>query len=134
MSEQEKKTVGPELVQDVALDLKLAEFELQLAQAMRRVDAPEGFAARVMERADGPTVSSKVVVMRPRLRAQVWVGGAIAAMLALGAFVGETVHVRHQREQAALATQQFEAAVRVTDQALDKTRVQLERAGLNFGD
>jgi len=75
-----------------------------------------------------------VVVMRPRLRAQVWVGGAIAAMLALGAFVGETVHVRHQREQAALATQQFEAAVRVTDQALDKTRVQLERAGLNFGD
>ncbi len=109
-------------------------FELQLTEALRRVEAPEGFAARVMDRAAAPAVAKRVVVMRPRLMGQVWIGGTIAAMLAVGAFVGETVRVRHQREQAALATQQFEAAVRVTDQALDKTRAQLERAGLKLGD
>lgn len=134
MSEPEKKTGGPELVQDVASDLKQAEFELQLTEALRHVEVPVGFAARVMDRAAAPAVAQKVVAMQPRLHAQMWISGAIAAMLAVGAFVGEAVHVRHQREQAALATQQFEAAVRVTDQALDKTRAQLERAGLKLGD
>ena len=110
------------------------EFELQLTEALRPVDAPEGFAARVMERAAVPAVSTNVVVMRPRLHAQMWVGGAVAAMLAVGAFVGEAVHVRHQREEAALATQQFEAAVRVTDQAIEQTRMQLMKAGLKLGD
>lgn len=108
-------------------------FELQLTEALRRVEAPEGFAARVMDRAAALAVAKKVVVMQRR-HVPMWISGAIAAMLAVGAFVGETVRVRHQREQAALATQQFEAAVRVTDQALDKTRAQLERAGLKLGD
>ena len=106
----------------------MSEFEKQVANALRRVDAPEGFAERLMERV--PAMSSKVVVMRPRLRAQMWVGGAVAAMLAVGVFFGETVHERHQREQAALATQQFEAAMRIEDQTLRHTREQLARAGV----
>ena len=113
---------------------EMNEFEQQVTRALRPVDAPEGFAARVMERVDATAVSSNVVVMRPRLRAQMWIGGAVAAMLAAGAFVGEAVHVRHQREQAAVANQQFDAAVRVTDQAIEQTRMQLEKAGLKLSE
>jgi hypothetical protein len=109
-------------------------FELQVMQALRRVDAPEGFAARVMERAATPAVLSKMVVMRPRfarMRVQTWAGGAIAAMLVLGVFGTEQVHVRHERTvRAALAQQQFETATRITDRALEHTREQLARAGV----
>ena len=137
MSEQEKRVEGrgPELVQDLAL----AEFELQMARAMSRVDAPEGFAARVMERAASPAEpAQKVVVMRPRFgmaRMQAWAGGAIAATLALGMFGAEQLHQRHVREmQTALANQQFAMAVQVTGHALAQTREQLQRAGLNLSE
>ena len=134
MSEQEKKIVGPELVQPVEPDLKLAEFELHLARAMSRVDAPEGFADRVMDRAASP--AEKVVAIRPRtFRDAAWMGGAIAAVLALGMFGAEQLHLRREKaEQAAAANQQFEAAVRVTDHALAQTREQLQRAGVTFGE
>ena len=125
MSEQERMD-GPELVPD----LKLAEFELQLARAMARVDAPAGFAERVMERTTSP--AEKIVVMRPRSglwRMQAWTGGAIAAVLALGMFGAEQLHQRRERERA---DQQFAVAVQVTDHALAQTREQLARAGLNL--
>ena len=127
MSEQEK-VKGPELVED----LELTEFELQLARAMRRVDAPEGFAERIMERSAGP--AEKVVVMRRRgrmVRMQAWMGGAIAAVLALGMFGAEQLH---QRREQAKADQQFAVAMQATDHALDQTRAQLQRAGLNLGE
>ena len=130
MSEQERMD-GPELVPD----LKLAEFELELARAMRRVDAPEGFAARVMERAASPVdVEQKVLVIRPRSglwRLQAWMGGAIAAVLAIGMYGAE---VLHQRREQAKADQQFAVAVQATDHALAQTRGQLQRAGLNLGE
>ncbi len=127
MSEQEKRVVGPELVPE----LKLAEFELQLARAMARVDAPEGFAGRVMEKAEQ---TPAVVVMRPRSglwRMQAWMGGALAAMLALGMCGAEALH---QRREQAKADQQFAVAVQATDHALAQTREQLQRAGLNLGE
>jgi hypothetical protein len=131
MSDQEKRVDGPELVPELAM----TEFELQLARAMSRVDAPEGFAARVMERTTSP--AEKVIVMRPRsglLRMQAWAGGAIAAMLALGMFGAEQLHLRRERaEETARADQQFAVAVQVTDHALAQTREQLARAGLNLG-
>jgi hypothetical protein len=119
---------GPELVENE----KLAEFELQLARAMRRVDAPEGFAERIMERSASP--AEKVIVMRPRskfVRMQAWMGGAIAAVLALGMFGAEQIH---QRREQAKADQQFAVAMQATDHALDQTRAQLQRAGLNLGE
>lgn len=125
MSEQGN---GPELVENE----KLAEFELQLARAMRRVDAPEGFAERIMERSASP--AEKVIVMRPRrrlVRMQAWMGGAIAAVLALGMFGAEQIH---QRREQAKADQQFAVAMQATDHALDQTRAQLQRAGLNLGE
>ncbi|MGA8939466.1 MAG: hypothetical protein WB439_09905 [Acidobacteriaceae bacterium] len=144
MSEMEKKLSGPELVPELVPDLELAEFELTLARAMSRVDAPEGFAARVMVRTASPTektqaeMTQKVVSMRPRVRSvrmQAWMGGAIAAALALGMFGAEQLHLRRERaEQVAAANQQFEAAVSVTDHALAQTRAQLLRAGLKLGE
>jgi hypothetical protein len=110
------------------------EFELKLMQAMRRVDAPEGFAASLMERAAAPA-AQRVIVLRPRisfLSARAWFSGAIAAMLLAGVFVAEQVHVRHEREQAAIAQQEFETAMRVTDHALDRTRARLERSGIRL--
>jgi len=143
MSEQEKMD-GPELVPD----LKLAEFELQLARAMRRVDAPEGFAARVVARAEsGDIVSTQVresgpgapgvVVMRPRSglwRMQAWMGGAIAAVLVLGMVAAEQMHLRRERAEQAKADQQFTVAMQVTDHALAQTREQLQRAGLKLSE
>ena len=126
MSEQERMD-GPELVPD----LKLAEFELQLARAMRRVDAPEGFAARVMEKAEQQPA---VVVMRPRnglWRMQAWMGGAIAAVLAIGMYGAE---VLHQRREQAKADQQFAVAMQATNHAIAQTREQLQRAGLKLGE
>jgi hypothetical protein len=131
---------------------KMDEFELALTKALRRVDAPEGFAEKVMGRAVGSGVAasaqvrrsgpgapdsglSGVVVMPKRhgsMRMRAWVGGAIAAVLALGMFGAEQLHQR--RERAAAANEEFEAAVRVTDHALAQTREQLHRAGLNFGE
>ena len=112
------------------------EFELKLMQAMRRVDAPEGFAASLMERAAAPAAAAKVIVMSPRisiLSARTWVGGAIAAMLMAGVFVAEQIYVRHEREQAAVQ-QQFDEGLRITDRALDQTREKLEKAGLRLGN
>ena len=108
MSEQDEKLSGPELVPELVPDLELAEFELVLARAMSRVDAPEGFAARVMECAASPAeitqdqMTQKVVAMRPRLRSvrlQAWMGGAIAAVLALGMFGAEQLHLRRERAE-----------------------------------
>jgi hypothetical protein len=108
------------------------EFDEVLAKTLQRVDAPEGFAASVMQRADGSTKPKGKLLMMPRV--QTWMGGAIAAALVMGALITARVHVVHQQEQAALTERQFETAMRVTNQALDQTQMQLRRAGLKLGD
>lgn len=123
------------------------EFDEVLAKAMRRVDAPEGFAARVMGRAGSQIPISKnersvplevvtrskgKLLMMPRVQA--WMGGAIAAALVMGALIGARVHVVRQQEQTALTERQFETAMRVTNRALDQTQMQLQRAGLKLGE
>jgi hypothetical protein len=108
------------------------ELERYLSQAMRRVDAPEGFVDRVMERAKAAPAKAKVLMMPSRTRA--WVSGAIAATLLAGVFAGDQVHERRQREKAEVAQKQFEAGMEITDRALEHTRDQLERAGVRVGD
>ena len=112
----------------------MQEFEESLTRALRRVDAPEGFAARALQRAGAANPQpAQLLAMRPRFaafRLQAWVGGAIAALLVLGVFGADQVHVRQQRERAALAQQQFETATRITDQALEQIRAQLAQAGV----
>ena len=120
------------------------EFDVELARMLRRVDAPEGFAAKVVDcaaadtrvresgsGATGVVARGKLVVM-PRVHA--WMSGAIAAVLVMGCLVVERVHVVRQQEQVAVTEQQFETAIRVTNRALDQTNEQLARAGLKLGE
>jgi hypothetical protein len=108
------------------------EFEESLTQALRPVDAPEGFADRVVARSQSAPGVAKVIRMPVRTRA--WASGAIAAMLFAGVFFGGQAHVRHERQKAELAQQQFDAAMRITDQTLDHVRAQLQQAGVSMGD
>jgi hypothetical protein len=111
----------------------LTKFEQELTQAMRAVDAPEGFAERVMARAQAKErLPARVYALRPAAR--VWMSGAIAAALLAGVFVADEVRVRHQRERAELAQRQFEAGIRITDETLEHTREQLAQAGVRFGE
>ena len=105
------------------------EFERELTRALQRVDAPEGLAVRIMERAAGPAAAKVVPIRRWAVVQQRWFGGTLAAALALGGFAGEQMHRRHQQE---LADQQFDTAVRITGHALDQTRAQLLRAGVQL--
>jgi hypothetical protein len=105
------------------------EFERELTRALQRVDAPEGLAARIMERAASPAAAKVVPIRRWPVAQQRWFGGALAAALALGVFAGEQVHRRHRQE---LADEQFDTAVRITGNALDQTRAQLLRAGVQL--
>ena len=109
------------------------EFEQKLAEALRQVAAPEGFAERVMARSqEQPATRGKVLTMP--LRSRPWISGAIAAVLLVGIYGGEQIHQRHQREQAERAQQQFDAGMRITDQTLDHVRLQLQQAGISLGD
>lgn len=108
-------------------------FEERLAEAMRHVDAPAGFADRVLARSRvQPPAQARVIAMPPRY--SWWAGGVIAAALLGGVFLGEQQHIRRQREQAALAQQQFEEAMRITDRTLEHTREQLQHAGIQIGN
>jgi hypothetical protein len=107
-------------------------FEEELSDAMRRVDPPEGFAERVMARAQANDKPRARIVPFPR-RARVWVSGAIAAALLAGVFVAEQMRLRQERERTELARQQFEAAMRITGETLQQARQQLQQAGVRVG-
>lgn len=118
------------------------EFDEVLASALKRVDAPEGFAARMVELAasDARAVAGHGktrILAFPRR--PVWAMGAIAAGLIVGALTVGQVHER--REQAARveaqrmqADKDFETASRIEDATLEHTREQLARAGVQLGD
>ncbi len=57
-------------------------------------------------------------------------GGAIAAVLAMGCFVGARIHIEHERRIQ--AEHQFETAERITDQTLERTREQLAERGFRL--
>jgi type VI protein secretion system component VasF len=111
----------------------LTQFEQELTLAMRGVDPPEGFAERVMARAQASEQPRAKIFAMPR-RLPLWTSGAIAAAVLLGVFFGVQTHLRHQREQVEVAQQQFELAMRITDRTLEHTRQQLQRAGVCVGD
>jgi hypothetical protein len=105
------------------------EFDVRLRTAMQRVEAPDQLLRSVM----AAVQTEQKPTWRERLQrftmpqTRVWATGAMAALLALVALGGEQWQQHRERE---LATQQFEAASRITDQALEHTRQQLERAGI----
>jgi hypothetical protein len=110
------------------------DFEQKLSEAMRRVDAPRNLARYLMA-ATAVHAASPVPLRERKSRwawlmpnANAWFGTALAAMLLLIAFTGIQVHQRHERREH--AEQQFEEATRITDQTLEQTREQLQRAGV----
>lgn len=116
----------------VSKDLQANEFEEQVRRSLRRLEAPKGFAARVLERA---AVSEKCLSRRRRFRLGLvrgWIG--VAAVLVLVALAANQVRVRRERARVAEIQAQFDTAMRVTNGALTQTRVELERMGLNFGE
>ena len=125
-------------------DARMQEFEQALARAMRRVEVRAETTAKFLalaEEAERKGVHAggglrlikfsnggRVFAM-PRIPpARAWIGGAIAAVLVMGCFVGAHVHTEHERR--AQAEQQFETAERITDQTLAHTREQLQRQGI----
>lgn len=124
-------------------DEHLPEFEQALKRAMKRVEVRAETAAKFLalaEEAERKRVhagggfrlikfsSGGRVFAMPRPRA--WMGGAIAAVLALGVFVGAHVHEQHERRVE--AQKQFETAERITDETLARTRAELEQRGINL--
>jgi len=128
-------------------DARMQEFEQALSRAMQRVEVRAETSAKFLalaEEAERKRVRAgggfrlikfsnggRVFAM-PRPRA--WMGGAIAAVLALGVFFGTHVHEQHeqQHERRVMAEQQFEAAERITDETLARTREQLQQRGINL--
>ncbi len=121
----------------------MGEFEQALQKAMRRVNAPETLAAFLATAAEAEEHRQRsgsgwlrpnrggVVYVPPKPRR--WAVGALAAALLLAVLgTGAWRLQRERARQIALANQQFTAAVRVTDEALQQTREQLQRTGLNL--
>jgi hypothetical protein len=104
------------------LDTNMDEFEIKLREQMRRVDAPPRLQSRVMVR----------IREQERARAshiRMW-SIAIAATLLLAVFAGAglVLKQRHERQQAELARQQFEVAMRVTARSMSNVQRAIERA------
>lgn len=118
--------------------------EAELRAELKRVAAPAGFADRLMARVEteqtkqgaqpqrGAQLQRGKLLMFRSPVARTWIGGAIAAMLTLGVFVGG--EIRERREEQRRVQQEFDTAMRVTDHALEQTRGQLARAGISLGE
>jgi hypothetical protein len=131
---------GPEVqgLENSERDPRMQEFEQALSRAMQRVEVPAEMTAKFMAVAEEKHAHAgsglKLIKFSKSWRvfampqARVWMGGAIAAVLAMGIFVGGHMHTEHERRVQ--AQQQFEAAERITDQALERTREQLRSQGI----
>jgi hypothetical protein len=127
-------------------DAKMQEFERALGRAMQRVEVRAETAAKfyaLAEEAERKRLDAggglrlirfsngaRVWAM-PRIpQAKAWMGGAMAAVLAMGCFVGARIHAEHERRVQ--AERQFETAERITDETLAHTREQLRAQGIEL--
>jgi hypothetical protein len=126
---------------------QMTEFEQVLARSMRpvevraettakflalaeeaernRVHAGGGF--RLIKRFKGARMFAMPM---PLAFTRTWMGGAIAAVLAMGIFVGAHVHEQHERRVE--AQKEFQTAERITDETLARTRAELARQGIEL--
>ncbi|HEY5056136.1 MAG TPA: hypothetical protein VII58_08240 [Acidobacteriaceae bacterium] len=136
-SENERNEFEPEKFENADsenAEFERARFEAELTLALRQVEAPEGFAERVLAKATEAEPRKAKVLQMPR-RVQVWVGGAVAAALMVAAVGIHRQHVRQQRaEEAAQAQQQLELALQITGETLANVRAQMRQAGVPVGD
>lgn len=116
---------------------EFVDLERELRQMLRPVDPPAGFADRVIARTYTATAAQPKrarILMFPTMRSRVWIGSAVAAMLLVGVAGEQAREHMEQRRKAEEAQKQFETALQVTDRALEHTRLQLQRAGISFGE
>ena len=112
--------------------------EQQLTAALRRVEAPDGFRERLMERVallpegvatratGGVTSGSRGVLLR--FSRPAWrVAYAAAALLAITAGAVHVEHARTERRRVDVAAAQFDTALQVTNHALDQVSAKLEK-------
>ena len=100
------------------------EFEKKLKRELERVEAPEGFADRMMDRIARER-KRRLVVMAGRYA---WT--AVAAMVLVGTMLaGWQWRLRQERREAEVARRQFEVAMQVTGRTLVEVREQIQRAG-----
>ena len=97
------------------------EFEGQLGSALGRLEAPEGFADRVMRRVEA----------RERRPVAPWRMAIAAALLVCVAGAGYQGYERHE---AAEARAQFAVAMRVTNRSLKAVDDGLGRVRTNEGE
>lgn len=111
-------------------DAELAAFEQQLMRAMKRTEAPASLADTVLARAQAnEQPPARVLEMKSRWKLpQTWAVGAIAAAL----LVALGIPSYRQHEERVEATRQFEVATQIEQQALERTRQQLSRAGISL--
>ena len=100
------------------------EFENQLRRALRPVDAPEGFAERLMKRLperEKPVIA--VLPVKPRRRARDFsLPAALAASLLAAVLLGQqfaTWQENREMAEGLAAKQELLQALRVTSQKLD---------------
>jgi len=103
------------------------EFDEELARMLPRVDAPLGFAAKVVAAAEPP----KKARLFAFPRVPVWATGAIAAGVIVGALAVGDVHLKHEQQRAE-AQREFETATQITDRVLEHTREQMAKAGVSL--
>lgn len=133
---------GPDMEKE---NTQMTDFEQALARSMRRVEVRAETTAKFLALADeaerkrvhagGGFRLIKLsnggrVFALPHAWTRTWLGGAIAAVLAMGVFVGTHVHEQHERRVE--AQKQFETAERITDETLARTRAELARQGIEL--
>lgn len=105
-------------------------LEDRLKRELQRVDAPTGFADRVMDRVGAQLKESRKqqLIVMPRRFA--WM--ALAAMLLVGIVLGGwqwRQQQRRERLEAEVARRQFEVAMQVTGRTLVGVQERIGRAG-----
>lgn len=114
-------------------DEQFPELEQHLRLALRHVDPPADFTESILARAaSAPQPKAKIVRMPAHTR--LWAGSALAASLVAGVLIAGQMHMRHERQKVETAQRQFNAAMQITNEALEQTREQLRQAGIQTGD
>ncbi len=109
-------------------------FEEALKQALRRQEAPEGFAGRVLARAAAPHAKASAWdVVSSWLGAPALRWSAAAAMTLVLMFGVQYAAEQRRRTQGELARRQMITAVRITADKLDQARSKVLQATGRIG-
>lgn len=107
------------------------DLEEMLTQELRRVEAPEGFADRVIDRiVDRAQEKPRGhLIAMPRRRASLAVAASLLLGVVLGGWQWRQQQLRREQQEAELARRQFVVAMQVTGRTLVAVQERIGRAG-----